>query len=288
MPLVPAKCTNCGASLQIDDAQQAAVCPYCHAAYVVEQAINIFVNDVSSIDARVENANTFLEKIHDYKKAREIYESITNDKSSDYRGWWGLVRVDTREFKKTGDTHDRFKAIQKNAAHALKVAPPEIRASLETEWNAYVEKVKSHVELKIQEQEVFQQQLEKERALRSKLENQLAELERGKNSIMQKRQTITQCNCLIIMVIICCGIFGLMLIMSGIVSNNGASALLGFGIVAFMIFWIWLQNHILGKIAQQLAQIENNCKIMQQEFADTDAKIQRLNWNVREFQKYIF
>ena len=38
--LVPAKCTNCGGQLTVDPAQQAAVCPFCNSAFIVEQAIN--------------------------------------------------------------------------------------------------------------------------------------------------------------------------------------------------------------------------------------------------------
>lgn len=38
--LVPAKCTSCGGKLDVDPSQQAAVCPYCGSAFVVEKAIN--------------------------------------------------------------------------------------------------------------------------------------------------------------------------------------------------------------------------------------------------------
>lgn len=40
MPLVAAKCTQCGANLQIDSAKDAAVCPYCNTPFVTEKAIN--------------------------------------------------------------------------------------------------------------------------------------------------------------------------------------------------------------------------------------------------------
>ena len=40
MPLVNAKCTNCGGVLQVDDSKEAAICPFCESAYVVEKAIN--------------------------------------------------------------------------------------------------------------------------------------------------------------------------------------------------------------------------------------------------------
>lgn len=42
MPIVPAKCTNCGADLQVDSSKDAAVCPYCNTAYIVEKAITNF------------------------------------------------------------------------------------------------------------------------------------------------------------------------------------------------------------------------------------------------------
>lgn len=40
MPLVPAKCTNCGATLTIDSNKDAAICEYCHTPFVTEKAIN--------------------------------------------------------------------------------------------------------------------------------------------------------------------------------------------------------------------------------------------------------
>ena len=40
MPLVNAKCTNCGANLKIDSAKDAAICEFCGSAYIVEKAIN--------------------------------------------------------------------------------------------------------------------------------------------------------------------------------------------------------------------------------------------------------
>lgn len=40
MSLVPAKCTSCGASLEVDNVKDAAICPYCRTAFVVEKAIN--------------------------------------------------------------------------------------------------------------------------------------------------------------------------------------------------------------------------------------------------------
>ncbi len=40
MPLMQAKCTNCGAVLSVDTTKDAAICPYCNSAFIIEKAIN--------------------------------------------------------------------------------------------------------------------------------------------------------------------------------------------------------------------------------------------------------
>ena len=54
MPLVNAKCTNCGANLQVDNTKDAAICQYCGSAYIVEKAVNNY-NTVNNIHASVVN-----------------------------------------------------------------------------------------------------------------------------------------------------------------------------------------------------------------------------------------
>ena len=49
--LVPAKCTNCNASLNVDPNKDAAICPYCNSAFIVSKAINnISINNNVNID----------------------------------------------------------------------------------------------------------------------------------------------------------------------------------------------------------------------------------------------
>ena len=54
MPLIQAKCTNCGANLEVDSSKDAAICPYCKAPYIVEKAINHY-NTTNHIHADVVN-----------------------------------------------------------------------------------------------------------------------------------------------------------------------------------------------------------------------------------------
>ena len=87
-PLVPAKCTNCGAPLEVNPAEKAAICPYCEQAYIVDQAINnvsVAVRGDVHIDGAVvnlagqdtqnlvERAKRF-EDACDFAKALEYYE----------------------------------------------------------------------------------------------------------------------------------------------------------------------------------------------------------------------
>lgn len=54
MPLVNAKCTNCGAPLKVDNLKEASVCEFCGSAFIVEKAINNY-NITNNINANVVN-----------------------------------------------------------------------------------------------------------------------------------------------------------------------------------------------------------------------------------------
>ena len=43
MSLVAAKCTQCGANIEVDNKNDAAICPCCNTAFIVEKAINNYV-----------------------------------------------------------------------------------------------------------------------------------------------------------------------------------------------------------------------------------------------------
>ncbi len=89
MPLVLAKCTNCGANLKVDSAKDAAVCQFCGSAFIVEKAIhnytihndiradvvNIYGQQSNESDQR-RNALQTIEKLYTYfsQKAEEYNE----------------------------------------------------------------------------------------------------------------------------------------------------------------------------------------------------------------------
>lgn len=54
MPLISAKCTNCGADLEVDNIKDEAICQYCGSAFVVERAVNYY-NTTNNIISDVVN-----------------------------------------------------------------------------------------------------------------------------------------------------------------------------------------------------------------------------------------
>ena len=51
--LVPAVCTQCGAALEVDPSQEAAVCPYCNMPYIVERRFGIIVSGMQKSSMRI-------------------------------------------------------------------------------------------------------------------------------------------------------------------------------------------------------------------------------------------
>ena len=54
--LVPAKCTQCGAELEVDPNQEAAVCKYCGTPFIVSRAINNYNVEHATIE-HADNVN---------------------------------------------------------------------------------------------------------------------------------------------------------------------------------------------------------------------------------------
>lgn len=89
MPLVNAKCTNCGASLKVDSNKDAAICEHCGSAYIVEKAVNNYniehvslnVNSKRDLQSIKILAYEALKK-ENYKKASKFfYELFMQDHS---------------------------------------------------------------------------------------------------------------------------------------------------------------------------------------------------------------
>lgn len=78
MPLVPAICTQCGATISADKDKDAMVCPYCNTLFIVEKAIQNFTN-VYNITAQ--NVYVQGEMKQDYRIEGSVLKEYTGNSS---------------------------------------------------------------------------------------------------------------------------------------------------------------------------------------------------------------
>lgn len=93
MPLVNAKCPNCGGILQVDNEIRTAQCPYCGGAYIIENAIKKYITnkythvdclhadvvelqDEKTLENRLRSGDTFI-KLGDYASAKQIFTDMS-------------------------------------------------------------------------------------------------------------------------------------------------------------------------------------------------------------------
>ena len=101
MGMIPAKCTNCGANIQVDDSKEAGICEACGTAFITEKAINNYNIKTSSVNINGENINIFQTDIDEQIAAAKklAKEDLVNDASKlfnelkeryphEYKVWW--------------------------------------------------------------------------------------------------------------------------------------------------------------------------------------------------------
>ena len=115
MRFVPAICSHCGGSLDVDPSQEAAVCPYCGTAFIVEKAINHYnmehaeVNHVDHIE-HVDNVTVDLKGSVDsflgfaseqMKESRKMKAEMLNEQAARslakdtfiFKGLFGMMGI---------------------------------------------------------------------------------------------------------------------------------------------------------------------------------------------------
>lgn len=198
MPLVNAKCTNCGGTLTVDASKDAAICDFCGSPFIVEKAIqnynyhitnnitaqNVIITGKGEMEKErlLQNAKTQLD-FKDYATARSIFQEVSTDYPDDYRAWYGMASIDTEEFTKVDLSAAEFQQICSLMDKALMTAAGQ-KTEIEAEWKIYLAK---HLD--------FLKQKKEELAL---LENQLNEAKANVGNsnmiIQQNKSNIKQLN----------------------------------------------------------------------------------------------
>lgn len=202
MPFVEAKCTNCGASLTVDNSLEAAVCDYCGTPYIVEKAINnfldakigkienanIIIHDEKSLEKLLDRADAFLNIHEDYDKACDIYESVTESYPREYRGWWGMICAKTCNFSYVPFNEGFLAELEYFFEHALKVAPNEEKNRITKIWNGYINKWNEQINNKIGQAE---EELGEKKKKTNEYQNVLSELNTADDCYLKEKQIVS-------------------------------------------------------------------------------------------------
>ena len=164
MPLVNAKCTNCGGTLSVDASKDAAICDFCGSPFIVEKAIQNYnyhiTNNITAQNVIIagkgemekerllQNAKTQLE-FKDYATARSIFQEVSTDYPDDYRAWYGMASIDTENFTKVDLSAVEFQQVRSFMDRAIMTPPPSRKAEISKCYEflnnnkAYINKLES-------------------------------------------------------------------------------------------------------------------------------------------------
>lgn len=109
MALVAAKCTECGAAIEVDESKEAGICRYCGTAFITEKAINNYQSTVINNYAgativqedglqKLLNAVEGHRRFKDWDALEKTCKILISEYPLNAEGWWGLacVRIEDR------------------------------------------------------------------------------------------------------------------------------------------------------------------------------------------------
>ena len=136
------ECEMCGGQL-VMGADRNSECESCGMKYTreaVQQMLTeenpgvvkvtgaVKVSGISDAEQLAQNADTYL-KLGEIKNAAGNFRKMVEKYPGDYRGYWGLVLLETRSFSL--NPYVAYATIQK----ALNIAPADVKPSLENQFN---------------------------------------------------------------------------------------------------------------------------------------------------------
>lgn len=121
-----AACPQCIGNPRAEHAQEFAAHPYCGTPSRAVDMQRCFRTG-HDLETLVQNAEMYI-KLGNYDAATEIFAAVSKEYPGDYRGWWGLVRSETRGFTSMSTSPNE---IEMHASHAEAVAPPEARVEID-------------------------------------------------------------------------------------------------------------------------------------------------------------
>jgi tetratricopeptide (TPR) repeat protein len=171
MPLVAAKCTQCGASLEVDAAQDAAICKHCGTPFIVEKAISNYntvnVYGGNSLESLMKRGLLALE-YSNYSEANDCFNRVLDIDPEHAPVYVGMLCAELRVKNELYLANQPvFLSEKQNFQKALRFANADLRTRLES-YNESASGIKNERDKQQREQEIEQIRKEKEQKRKEK------------------------------------------------------------------------------------------------------------------------
>lgn len=151
MEKISINCPSCGGSVQLDDTREFGFCEFCGSKIMYREEAQrlkiegqIKVAGISDADKLYEDAQMFLVAPMDIKQAESCFQKMTEQFPRDYRGWMGLVKIDSYSyisFSMGTNVKSILESMINHYEYARKTADDKNRVKIKTDWETDVDRL---------------------------------------------------------------------------------------------------------------------------------------------------
>jgi uncharacterized membrane protein len=133
MGLIAAKCTNCGANIEVDDSKEAGICSHCGTAFITEKVINNYVTHNHIVADKV-----------------EIFADTQKIKLEKVRKRIGEIQLGKNQTVPSQDSYLKYKLFMRSIYFYIAIATFVFVSMLsthfiyKTKYDAWVAEIKAH------------------------------------------------------------------------------------------------------------------------------------------------
>ena len=281
MPMVQAKCENCGGILAVDSDLKAANCPFCGTAYIVQDSINYYnstvnidnssianvqanvvnINDERTSEGRLKAADAYMQ-INKFDEALREYKEVTRLTPHNYRGWQGMIEAFTCRFGRRIRTRGDIRTLEDYGRSVRTFSSDEQSKDILQKLADYIEaqRVQNRQEKAYLVQQIEQTQGEVNalRAREKELKKQISDIDKTVNRKTKKINTAVNSKAaknMATFTTLFFVIMGIMFLFFGMISKT----LLWLGVICIVLAVLEASSVLRKQISvNKLASRENN------------------------------
>ena len=134
-------CSQCGGNqIKFDSNTNTALCLYCNTTFVIGK------NDEHSSSKKIDNAELYLHKFNDLKTAEKYYKEAAELNPHNFRCWWGLAKVITKNFTVENISSNNLHVLDEYIKKACLTSSDEICNQISSVYNEYRRKILDNID----------------------------------------------------------------------------------------------------------------------------------------------